>query len=33
MTIDSRIANGHLPTNSDLQRSQSITSEKLYSLK
>ena len=29
MTIDSRIANGHLPTNSDLQRSQSITSEKL----
>jgi DNA-binding response OmpR family regulator len=32
MTNDSRIANSHLPTNSNLQRSQSIASEKLSPL-
>ena len=29
MTMDSRIENSHMPTNSNLQRSQSIDSEKL----
>ena len=29
MTIDNHIANSHLPNNSNLQRSQSVTAEQL----